>query len=487
MTGRRCGDRMNPMARSSPSDDLFNHDEAVSDGPPDAETAVGPSLRGAAKRAVRAVSSRRGASVLDQALASSSNLLLALLVGRHSTVQEFGVFALSTGMYWFCLGANRALIGEPGLVARDSDPRRSASARLYVGAGFAVISSAGFWGLAVVFGDPLLILMGVALVPLLLQDGLRYLFFARAEPRGALALDAVWLITQFCAIPVVLAWLDPEGPLVWVGAWTIGALTSVVVGVLWLRPGWSLSGVRAWMTTTRRLATGFLSDFLITTGAQQATLLLLPAVSSLGVVAALRTAQVVNGPLNMLMGATAIILLPAVAGRREAKDLTGALRDARRTAAHLVAISTAYLVVLSVALPHWGGSLLGDQWQNSRAVIPIICVHMALMGVLQGPVLTLRGFGLVRSLVLTRLVITPGNLAGPLLGAYFGGAIGMACGMVMSASAAALAWWLTLGRFARAPRASQQRASWTWPAGVGDDPVMVTVDSRSTRYRSSPE
>jgi O-antigen/teichoic acid export membrane protein len=442
-----------PVARSPPAFHLFNHDEAVSDGPPDAETAVGLSLPGAAKRAVRAVSSRRGASVIDQTLSSSSNLLLALLVGRHSTVQEFGLFALSTSMYWFCLGAGRALIGEPGFVTRDSDPRRSASARLYVGAGFAVISSAGFWGLAVVFGDPLFILMGVALVPLLLQDGLRYLFFARAEPWGALALDAVWLTMQIFAIPVVLAWLDPEGPLVWVAAWTIGALTSVVVGLLWLRPGCSPSGVRAWTTRTRRLAAGFLSDFVITTGAQQATLMLLPAVSSLGVVAALRTAQVVNGPLNVLMGATAIIVLPAVARRRDANDLTGALRDARRAAVHLVAISAAYLVVLSLALPHWGPSLLGDQWQNSRAVIPVICVHMALMGVLQGPVLTLRGFGRVRSLVLTRLVITPGNMAGPLLGAYFGGAIGMACGMVMSASTAALVWWLTLCRFSRATRA----------------------------------
>ena len=442
-----------PVARSPPAFHLFNHDEAVSDGSPDAETAVGLSLPGAAKRAVRAVSSRRGASVIDQTLSSSSNLLLALLVGRHSTVQEFGLFALSTSMYWFCLGAGRALIGEPGFVTRDSDPRRSASARLYVGAGFAVISSAGFWGLAVVFGDPLFILMGVALVPLLLQDGLRYLFFARAEPWGALALDAVWLTMQIFAIPVVLAWLDPEGPLVWVAAWTIGALTSVVVGLLWLRPGCSPSGVRAWMTRTRRLAAGFLSDFVITTGAQQATLMLLPAVSSLGVVAALRTAQVVNGPLNVLMGATAIIVLPAVARRRDANDLSGALRDARRAATHLVAISAAYLVVLSLALPHWGPSLLGDQWQNSRAVIPVICVHMALMGVLQGPVLTLRGFGRVRSLLLTRLVITPGNMAGPLLGAYFGGAIGMACGMVMSASTAALVWWLTLCRFSRASRA----------------------------------
>jgi O-antigen/teichoic acid export membrane protein len=209
----------------------------------------------------------------------------------------------------------------------------------------------------------------------------------------------------------------------------------------------------SWITRTWRLAAGFLSDFVITTGAQQATLLLLPAVSSLGVVGALRTAQVVNGPLNVLIGATAIVLLPSAARRREARNLTGALRDARRAAGHLVAISAVYLVLLSLALPHWGQPLLGDQWQNSRAVIPLICVHMALMGLLQGPVLTLRGFGRVRSLVPTRLVITPGNMAAPLVGAYFGGAIGMAWGMLLSASAAALVWWLALCRFTRAAQA----------------------------------
>jgi O-antigen/teichoic acid export membrane protein len=188
---------------------------------------------------------------------------------------------------------------------------------------------------------------------------------------------------------------------------------------------------------------------MITTGAQQATLLLLPVVSSLGVVAALKTAQVVNGPLNVLMGATGLVLLPAAARRREAGDLRGALRDARRASARMLAAGAAYLLVLSVVLPRWGRPLLGEQWENSRVVIPLICVQMALVGVLQGPVLTLRGFARLRSLVLTRLVVTPGNMAGPLVGAYLGGALGMALGMVASASIAAVLWWLTLLRTAR--------------------------------------
>jgi len=237
-----------------------------------------------------------------------------------------------------------------------------------------------------------------------------------------------------------------------VAAWTSGAVITVVAGLWWLRPTWSPVEVRLWARRTRRVAGGFLSDFLITTGAQQATFLLLPAVTSLSVVAAVRTAQVVNGPLTVLLGATAIIVLPAVARRRDSGDLAGAMRDARRTSVGLVAVSGAYLVFLVLVLLRWGDSLLGEQWDNGRAIVPLICLQMALMGVSQGPVLLLRGWSLVKALVLTRLVVTPTNVAGPLVGAHLGGAGGAAWGMVASASIAAMSWWLAVHVLSRSRR-----------------------------------
>src|SRR5688572_28692918 len=97
--------------------------------------------RSLAPRALRTLSSGRIESALDQGLSSFSNLLLALLVARHSSVREFGLFAVATGMYWLFLGVGRSLVGEPRLVVPDDVPGRSGSLDLYASACVAVIAS----------------------------------------------------------------------------------------------------------------------------------------------------------------------------------------------------------------------------------------------------------------------------------------------------------------------------------------------------------
>jgi O-antigen/teichoic acid export membrane protein len=390
------------------------------------------------------LSSGRIESVLDQGLSSLSNLLLAVLVARYATVREFGLFALATGMYWLFLGVGRSLVGEPRLVVRDDVTRCSGAVDMYASACVAVIASAVFLSLSVVSGVPLFALMALAVFPLLMQDSLRYVFFAQAAPRGALLLDAVWLVAQALTIPVMLFWLDPSIPEYWVGFWALGSCISLLVGVVWQRPGWFPRGLRMRTRLSRRSSVAFLSDYVVMAGAQQLLLLLLPAVTSIGGVAALKTAQVVNGPLTVLINAATVVLLPSFARYREADNFPEAVRLGCRTSAILSACGGVYVVATALVLPRWGDALLGEQWQNSRSIVPLICMQMALMGLSHGAVLLLRGFSCGGPLVLARLAVTPVNIGAPLVGAGLVGASGMAWGMVVAALHAAVVWWITV-------------------------------------------
>jgi len=369
--------------------------------------------------------------------------LLALLVARFASVRDFGVFAVVSAMYWLFLGVNRSLVGEPRLVIEGDVPSRRAALDLYASGCVAVLASGVFLGCSVVSGHPLFGLMAGAVFPLLLQDSLRYVFFARGEPRGALALDGIWLGTQALAVPVVLAFLQPSVPATWVGCWGLGALVSLVLGCLVLRPGWSPRGLRSRWRRTRRVSGAFLSDHLVMAGAHQVTLVLLPAVTSIGVVAALKTGQVVNGLMPVLFSAATVLLLPSLARSREAGDLGGALRAGRRVSLTLAGCGGAYLVALLLLLPPAGEAVLGDQWENSRSVIPLVGAQMALMGVTHGAVLMLRGGVDSRPLVLARLAVTPVNIGAPLVGAALGGAGGMGWGMIVAAASAACIWWIS--------------------------------------------
>ena len=64
----------------------------------------------------RRTSLRVGASVLDQGLASASNLLMSLVIASQVSMAAFGAYGLAYAIFVICQGATRAFVGEALLV-----------------------------------------------------------------------------------------------------------------------------------------------------------------------------------------------------------------------------------------------------------------------------------------------------------------------------------------------------------------------------------
>ena len=134
--------------------------------------------------------------VVDQAVASSSNVIVTVAAARALSAQQFGGFAVAMVVV-IVLGSLVALVAlEPLLVRGGASGRvpldSVAGAALALGAvgGIGCISAGAL--LSGVSGLPLA-LVGGFLPLLFLQDGLRHAAFAVGLVQRALFVDLVWM------------------------------------------------------------------------------------------------------------------------------------------------------------------------------------------------------------------------------------------------------------------------------------------------------
>lgn len=399
---------------------------------------------------------RRGISLADQGISSLSNFLLAVLVAQGASASTFGVYAIIASLYWFALGGTRALVGEPVLILREElrkeDPatdRGAVGASVTVGACLAVPLLA----VGLVLDEMPFTVLGLALPALLWQDGLRYVFFARIRPQEALRADVVWLVGQSLLSVAYLRYGDPQlaG---WLGIWGLSALLSAATASLRADVWPRIRGVSAWARKVATTSSQMFGDFLVTSGSTQLVVFLLPLVSSLSVLGALKAAQVAIGPLQIAMTAAIVVAIPSVNRLSRAGRGDLALRRGVAVAGLGFAAGCTYAVVVTLVPASWGEQVLGDSWREGDGVVGLIALQYAIIAVLQGATVVLRGTLQTRLALVVRLYVTPGNVLIPLLGAYLGGVRGLGIALAGSAALGAVMWWTATVRSPAVRRAS---------------------------------
>lgn len=198
--------------------------------------------------------------VADQALSSVTQFATSLIAIRLLDADHYGAVAAALAVATIALGAARALVGDTLLVYASAQPV-DAQHRMVRDAGaiallLGVLTAAGCLLLGLL---PFRILadvawMGVWLPAVLVQDAVRYRFFANGRTQGALLSDVGWVLGEAVGLSVLWAggWLT--GPTI-LAAWGAGALLGAIVGVAlarlnplagkplrWLRETWHLSG-----------------------------------------------------------------------------------------------------------------------------------------------------------------------------------------------------------------------------------------------------
>lgn len=405
---------------------------------------------------VRRMAQRGGWVLVDQALSSLTNFVLAVLVARSVSTREFGAFAIVLATYQLLQGAMRAIATGPHSVRYSATPelerRWADKAATGVSLVVGIVGGIVTLGVGSLVGGGLgssLQVLGLLSPGLLLQDAWRFVFITAGRPRAAAFNDLVWAVTQLGAIAWLIIVSDPSVPVL-IAVWGISAGVSAVVGAVQGRTVPDPRSSFRWLRTHRDLVPSYLGALGLTLLGSQGLLYSVGAVAGLGATGALKAVQVVLGPLNLLF------LTAQNAGVPEAVRLrTSSSGRAQRFAAGLsvfLGVTSLIVGVIVVGLPDSLGEMfMGASWLPAQRLLGPMTFWFAAAGIGTGAVVGLHGHADARGVLQGRAVTAVLLLSLGTGGAAIAGATGAAVAGAIAHAMGAADLWRSLVRTLRRP------------------------------------
>jgi O-antigen/teichoic acid export membrane protein len=392
---------------------------------------------------------RLGWGLADQALSSVTNFALSVLVARAVGISSFGAFGLAFTTYSLALGATRAFCSDPMGVrfsATDTETwrrgaRQSTGAALVLGTLTGLICAAAALAFTGTLRDSLLAL-ALPMPGLIVQDTWRTAFFSNRRGSSAFANDLMWGVAQVILVGVV--WFSghktaPMFVLAWGGAANVAAVFGFMQARLLPRP---LATWR-WLRSMRDLSPRFLVEFTARGAANSGSMYMAGAFGGLAAAGALRGAQVVLGPMNILnMGITAPAITEAV--HLSKRSLQRMLQFTVVVGGSLTLASIVFGVGMYFLPDRYGHALLRHSWRPAHHVILAYAVVSAAAGMLTGATVGLRALAAAKRSLRARLITGIVALPATTVGAYLGGANGAAIGLGIALWLGGILWWRSL-------------------------------------------
>jgi O-antigen/teichoic acid export membrane protein len=415
----------------------------------------------AGRLGARASDARRSTLVMcDQALASGSNFVLAVAVGRWLGPRDLGTLALVLAVWLVLYGLFRALVEDPLAILADAYSTRTAvSAGLVLAlAGSAAVSVASLALDGYVAEARSVLFLGVMLTPLLMQDLWRRIAFLRQRPQAALLNDGVYCVIEVVALGTCRSFhlLTLSTAIVW---WGCGAAGGALIG-FWqfsTRPSSLLSGATMlWKSRVVSLWIGL--DFLVNRSMRQVSLFVIAAVVGSRTLGGIQASTNLLAFTNILILGAGSAALADGAVRLQSDGLPGM----RRAVASVTSLAT--LLVLLCAALYSGLSaplltkLYGESYRPFVSLAPIVALQVVVGCLELLPTTELRLLRETRRMFWTRLIFAPVGIAAVWPLCTYGGAHGAAAsGAVVTASLTSGAW-VALGRARKDPHLSHRYA-----------------------------
>ncbi|GAA5651212.1 hypothetical protein [Geodermatophilus obscurus] len=396
-------------------------------------------------------------------MSSLSSFALGVLVAREVSAAEFGAFALSFTVYGYLVIVTRVLVSQP-LTVRFSDAAPSAArqaARQSTGAAIVVgLPPAAALALTgVLLGGtvgPTLVLTAVLLPGLLLQDAWRMVFFAAGRPRAAAAIDSAWAVVQVCLM-LMLSTTDQGSAVAYLGVWGLSGWLAALLGALlaglvpapratwqWLKAHWDLSRY-------------FVTEYVLINGSTQLMLVLVAATGGLAVAGALRGAQVLTGPVGILVTSGMAFAIPELA-RRPWTVGRRLIRAGVGISGTVVVLATVWGALLLVLPEEVGRQLMGDTWTGVDAILVPTVLGLVMSASGLGPTCGILAAQRPKVLFWLQIIAAPAYLIGGLVGVLTGGAFGAAVGIALAHTLGAGFAWIRLVVVARQAAEAREHA-----------------------------
>jgi hypothetical protein len=365
----------------------------------------------------------------DQALSSTSNFLILILLAHSLDAATFGAYAIVLSVITLSITLRQGSLGAL-LLARDNrdDPlgvpaTELGSLILGLTTGILVLALSLFLGLP----TPALSMVALTTPGVLLQDAGRYRFFAVSKPGLATATDTCWLLLQIVGT-ITLEELGQSDPSILLAVWTTsGALTGMVYrsrlrGLgsrgTWLKRHWGDIGLLSAQSL----------------GAQGAAYMLSFVIAGIAKAdaGALRAGQTLFGPTNILLLAECNRMTIEFGAKPSAR--IGLRSVLLRSRALLVAVG-AYGIALWLVPAHEGSQLLGATWPAAHSLVPYLVTLSLVMALAQAPMARLIAGGQFRIALRVQLLGGSATLGFALVALMFArplvaGGVGLCAGGV---------------------------------------------------------
>jgi O-antigen/teichoic acid export membrane protein len=393
-------------------------------------------------------------TLFDQVVSSGTNTLIGLIVARSVSENEFGAFSVAFTLFALFIGLSRAgATSALGIRYSAAAPKVfHAAAAAGTGAGFAVglVTGLAVVGVGTLIGGLVgdsLVAIGILFPGLLLQDAWRYVFFAQGRPSAAAANDVLWAVVQLSAVFILIARDVASASamlLAWGGAAAVAAVVGIAQAGVWPAP----ERTREWLSEHREIF-GFMSlEFIVVQGSQQASLLLIGALSSIETVGALRGVQILLGPTTVLAVGIVSFAIPELSRR---KDMTATTRLRAGYALSLLVMGAGIgWGVLFVVLPDSvGAALLGDTWPAVHDILKLTIIQQAGAAATIGAACVMYSLGRAKLTFRANMVLSPQLILLPVIGLQLGGVTGVVVGYIVAFWVPVPYWFHLLRRAVR--------------------------------------
>ncbi len=397
-------------------------------------------------------------ALVDQALTSVGNLLLAVVVARRATASQLGALGVVLAVYVLALVVARAYCGEPLLLGLAEEheppggPTTTCSAAAGAGASVGVALAFPSAAVGLVFGGSVAegtAVLALALPFLVLQDTYRLWFFSREEPHKAAALDALWLVLQIVSF-YSLVHFRAAGLNSLLLAWGAAAAASSLLGrVMTAQPLRAQLGrhfLRGHADKARLLA----ADSLLALGPTQVALILVAAVVALKIAGTLRAGLIVLGPVSVVAQSISYSFIPPM--RRRIAKGQSITRPCALVALLMAGIGALWVLLVAVS-PIWLGVLLGRGLSTAQPALFPLGIYAILNAASLGPMLGMRVLLALKSALVVRCSLAPVGILAPVVGGLLAGAPGAGWGCAVGGAATLIGWTVTYRATVRAQTA----------------------------------
>lgn len=380
-------------------------------------------------------SGRVHTGILASAASSAAGFALAITQAHTVSPAQFGAFAVATAVGALIIGTSRSAIAEPALAVTVGPAeiriavRRTLLLALVVG----LPLLAGAW-----WADlPYLVVVAIALPGLLVYDTVRTLRLAVVAPRRALVLDVGWAAgTVGLCLVTFLGWITGIWCFAgWAGiAALLGAVTAGRAGYLG-RPGWPSSRV------STRTSVAFGADYVVGSGSATVAMNLIAGFAGTVVVASIRGAGTLLGPVTLVVGILPTLLIPTL--RRMQEGLSRPSGSIVRLAILLTVLAVPPLAVIAWFPAAWGELLLAGVWPLAQPLLPFLAWELLATLSAMVPFAGHRALLAGQASLVVRSVLAGVRIVAIVWAGVAFGAMAATAAMAAIATLSSVLWWIS--------------------------------------------